>query len=516
MKASRISQWLRAHRDIKADPFSCILLVLPILLYIKALNYPFTNWDDPYLITYNALIKSLRIPHLLSLFSSNFHLTLPPITILSYALDYKMWGLNPFGYHLTNLAIFCIVVLLVYKVFQGLTGSVTAFFASLLFASHPLCVEPVVWISGRKDLLCLLFVLSAVQTSYHEMDIPKCYEPRINLEMESPGEAKGSIKWTVITTIFYLLAMLSKPVAVVFPLIYLALAKYRGKLNWAQWKRAIIWMGMALCILLYGLYRQPISENWSGYIDSSITTTLFTMLSVFRSYIISFIYPINLSAYYHVTHQNSFFSLATSEGAIVLIGLLFGAWKLRNKAPLLSLSISLFLIGLIPYSQIFPLGALRADRYLFLSLPWFCLGTILILFPIFSSSSPWSIPTISKMILLGAFTVSMIIITMERIPVWSTSSGLWLDALKKGNKDFIVCLNLGEAYMEERNFDKALHWIKEAENYRPDDPLIEENLRILGKYLNPLPDPERPLISSKCSSPFPMVQDGSRPNMGKP
>jgi len=98
-----------------------------------------------------------------------------PLTILTLALDYAIWGLRPFGFHLTNLFLHLIATFLVYLFAIRLTGKrVVAVVASFLFGLHPIHSMSIFWISGRVDIVCTIFYLgslislmSFVRTSYH-------------------------------------------------------------------------------------------------------------------------------------------------------------------------------------------------------------------------------------------------------------------------------------------------------------------------------------------------------------
>jgi 4-amino-4-deoxy-L-arabinose transferase-like glycosyltransferase len=99
-----------------------------------------------------------------SRFFGGAHVLYRPVYLYSYALDYAIWGTNPFGYHLTNLLLHLVVALLVAGLVWRLTGSrIPAIFSGALMAVLPI-IEPVVWIAGRGDLLCTACHLAAVLT----------------------------------------------------------------------------------------------------------------------------------------------------------------------------------------------------------------------------------------------------------------------------------------------------------------------------------------------------------------
>ena len=162
--------------------------LLVFLVYLPALKGGFINWDDPLYVYNNPHIRSLDLRLLKEAFSPiggsnwNWH----PLTVLSHALDYKLWGLNPFGHHLTNNILHSVntalVLLLAIALIDSAAGDdvggknpaghkeqrlrllAAGIVTALIFGLHPLRVESVAWVSERKDLLCALFYILSVMT----------------------------------------------------------------------------------------------------------------------------------------------------------------------------------------------------------------------------------------------------------------------------------------------------------------------------------------------------------------
>ena len=158
---------------------AAIVSLVTFVVYLSSLHHGFVEWDDAQYVVENLHIRSIDIAFFKWAFADfhagNWH----PLTWISHAIDYAIWGLNPLGHHLTNNIIHAvntfIVVLLIVNLLNVLketttkkelseflhermiliTGGVTG----LLFGLHPLHVESVAWVAERKDLLCALFVL---------------------------------------------------------------------------------------------------------------------------------------------------------------------------------------------------------------------------------------------------------------------------------------------------------------------------------------------------------------------
>ena len=131
--------------------------------FLGSLDSEFVNWDDGIYVTDNRLIQNLSWDSLARIFSYPRMKTYVPFSSLSLAIDYKIWGLDPFGYHLTNLLLHLINTLLVFWLVRRLAHRlIPALIAALLFGVHPIHVESVAWVSERKDVLSTLFFLSAL------------------------------------------------------------------------------------------------------------------------------------------------------------------------------------------------------------------------------------------------------------------------------------------------------------------------------------------------------------------
>lgn len=153
---------------IRAIPY-VLAVILGVAVYARAVNGPFI-WDDQVFIEDFKANPNRDIATVFtSPFISSFHGTggsfYRPIVSLSLLLDFRLWGLRTFGYHLENLVLHALCILcvawLAFLIFRSKTSSVAAAF---LFAVHPAHSQSVAWISGRTDLFCTLFMTPALCT----------------------------------------------------------------------------------------------------------------------------------------------------------------------------------------------------------------------------------------------------------------------------------------------------------------------------------------------------------------
>lgn len=136
-----------------------LIVVVTAAVYARSAWCPFYVVDDgDYVINNMHVVNGLSWESVAWAFtafhSSNWH----PLTWLSLMLDSQLFGLNPAGYHLVNVALHAIDAALLFLLFRRMTGAFwRSALVAALFALHPLHVESVVWISERKDVLSALF-----------------------------------------------------------------------------------------------------------------------------------------------------------------------------------------------------------------------------------------------------------------------------------------------------------------------------------------------------------------------
>ncbi|MBM4079741.1 MAG: hypothetical protein FJ278_08585, partial [Planctomycetes bacterium] len=136
-----------------------LIILVTLLVFANAIQAPFV-WEDKELVLENRFIRSFSSAKFFFLPSywRECHvapgMAYKPVTMWSYALDFQLWGLRPWGYHLTNVALHAANALLLFALARGLKlGGSAALATTLLFAVHPLHTETVDWVKNRADLL---------------------------------------------------------------------------------------------------------------------------------------------------------------------------------------------------------------------------------------------------------------------------------------------------------------------------------------------------------------------------
>src|SRR5262245_17146747 len=151
----------RVNTTTLARVVLCSLLLGVVWLYRGLATAALTNWDDDRFLSYNPVFQLGGWTYVKLAFTQIQFEAYQPLHLLSYLPDRYLWPDWPAGFHLVNLALFIADLLLLWRLVRRHTSELAALAAVAVFALHPLCVEPVAWVTDRKDLVMLmLFVLA--------------------------------------------------------------------------------------------------------------------------------------------------------------------------------------------------------------------------------------------------------------------------------------------------------------------------------------------------------------------
>lgn len=423
------------------------ILILTTLLFVPSLHNGFVNWDDQLYVNKNFLISDLFgnfYSILTEPVAANYH----PLTVFSLALDYSIAGLNPFQYHLTNLILHLITVIVVCQICYRLSDRkwLIAAVAGLLFAIHPMHVEAVAWVSARKELLFSLFYLLAILFYlFYTSSLKK--------------------KWLIACGIAFLLSALSKPSAVSLP-IALLLVDYLQKRPWA-WRLVLEKLPFFLISLLFGFLAIH-AQSTAGAVGEWSTITFWQrILMVSHSiclYLIKAIAPFNMSIFYPYPNFSDGVSW-TYYFAFAAIILLFAGLLYFRKNRLLVFSILFFLLNLILVLQLISIGGAKmAERYTYLA--YFSIFYLL-------GWAIWQLFKLGQIYMLLAYGILAItivcysVLTYQRIGVWKNGETLWTSAIANDPSAH----NYGarsDYYKNNGAFAKALEDCNQAVRLRPD------------------------------------------------
>ena len=467
-KHKRNQRW----RGEQATFFAASALVAVVLIcYANSLGNGFV-FDDQFLVPAYGRIRSLS--QLVQTLLESYR----PMRNISYGIDFLVWGMKPFGFHLTNVLIHAANTVLVFLLIRRFSAKLSAaVVAGLIFAVHPIQTDSVSYVSGRRDILFTLFYLAAFHAylTYRE---------------------KASRTWFFLFLGFWVLSLMSKEMAVTLPVVIFLwnfCAEWRESEGaWLRrsiqaTKRALIkdkWLYGLLAVAsigfaAYAIFFQRASGRTSGsgveYWGGSLFATLLTVVRVHAWYLKQLIYPTPIAQYFGA------FDISTSLlewrvlVAIMLVGsVLIGGVILLKREPLISFAVFAYFAMLAPVSQIIPHHELLADHYLYLPMISF---SLLIGLVVSRLSERGKRPGFIAYGLVSVFIVALAGATVARNRDWKDELAVWEANYKSVPNSPRASYNLGGLYLA-KDPEKAETLLKES---IASDPTFEPAYLALAK-----------------------------------
>jgi Flp pilus assembly protein TadD len=470
-----------------------ILLVgLTVIAFYPALQNGFVNWDDDRNIVENPFYRGLHWTNIQWMFTT-FHMGhYQPLTWLTLSIDYLFWGLNPVGYHLTNLLLHCLnAVVLYFLAFRlfvladpALAGHqhsllpLAAGFSALLFSVHPLRVESVTWATERRDVLSGLFFLLSIL----------CY-----LKAVTNGESGSRHRrWIFISLGAYVLSLLSKASAMTLPVVLLVLDVYPlrrlgpASKGWFSpetrkvWREKLLFVAFAVCTGVTALFAQYTAGAYRSLEQHGIASRFSQALYALMFYLWKTVLPFNLSPLYEIPLNPQFWRWSFFLSGFVAIGITVVLFSKRRRWPAVLASWIVYGALLAPISGIAQSGPqLVGDRYSYLScMSWALLagGGLVHLWQLSLSGSFASRLAIPVTGFAAVALVGLGALTWRQTQIWKDSERLWRHALLIQKESGYAHNNLGMALAEQNRLDEAIVEFREVLQINPTDADGHHNL----------------------------------------
>lgn len=421
-------------------------LGLPLLLFVVVLAYGsslwggFLNWDDPWLVEGNPRLTQPSFDALRAIwtdFSRETRLTFGaeylPVRDTSYLLESLTTGLSASSMRCVNLLLYLGAVAALYQTSRFLfRGQAAALVATAAFALHPVHVESVAWVAGRKDVLALLLVALAFRSYV-------------------AGRARAGY-WAAL---WFFLAMLAKSMSVALPLLLPLLDLWMQRR--IRWRAAVGCLATVLIVLPLHVQVGRTVGMTTPVIGGSLSAAFATMGPVWLRYAGIGWWPVNCSLVEEVLVRKHWDWLATLGYVLLVAGLALTCWLWRwRKRVEWFVLLGCWLLPLLPVSQVIvPLQNRMADRYLW----WSVLALALALAWLVESWSKWGLW------LAGSVLVFWTAITVERAILFSDSVLVFADAMQKTESSGIPPYQLGMA-LEARGDIEGARAAFEAVWYR--------------------------------------------------
>lgn len=448
--------------------FLPFLLLLVLLCYGLSLRNPLL-WDDEVTVTGNLFIRD--ISHFGTVFSSGYHagageLTnlYRPLVTVSFIGDYFLWGMNPAGFHLTNVILHLLNVSLLFLILSRLPGlqGPTALITTLLFAIHPVNSEVVNYVSHRPELLMTFFGLASFF----------CY-------LDYRRREKNSFLFLAL--LFFAGSLLSKEMGVILPFFFFLYESFLS--SGRRYKPLLPFLMVAAVYLLLRMSVLNFLEIpfWKGAqpepFSDSIWIRLLTAAKIHWIYLRLFVFPVNL----HMDHD---VPVAVSSleplGLVSLIGILWLValgWFFRGRNRLAAFGLFWYLGGLVPVSNFIPLNTAIAEHYLYVPSIGFFLVVATYLEK--GDSALFSLKSQVKKGAVPFLIILLMSLTFLRTLEWGNEEKLYLSTINNTRYSFRANNNLGVYYFRQDRFDEAKKYFRRSLEIFPAYPQALNNLGVI-------------------------------------
>jgi protein O-mannosyl-transferase len=468
--------------------YGSVIFFATFLVFGKATNNDFVNFDDPAFVLENPMIGELSLENLKEIFTSLHTANWQPLTWISHSLDHHLFGVNPAGHHFTSVFIHAFNAFIVFLLFELISKTkfpethnkipirYAGLVVAILFTIHPLRTESVVWVSERKDLLCAFFVLLA-------------YRSYIFFHTERMGDARRG--WPIPALFFSMFALMAKPMAVTIPVVLLIFdffplkraTNVRGifRLIIEKWPFFMLSLSVGL-ITIFGQKKVgalvPMKEL------SIFERGINSLYNVFF-YLGKTLFPLSLAPFYPYAESLTIWNGKFVAALFLFLGIsifCFIRWRQEQKywgaAWLYYLTVVAPVVGLV---QVGSQGA--ADRYTYLSTLslYFLVGLIFLYQVIILKSDGKKRGAFFLVSTVGGFLfIFFASVAIKQVKVWENGESLWRRNIKVfSKKQADVYRLLGDVLRTQKRYKEGEAMFKTALEIKKDYSVALSGLGLL-------------------------------------
>ncbi|NLS93812.1 MAG: tetratricopeptide repeat protein [Planctomycetaceae bacterium] len=445
------------------------LACLVVVIFYPILGFEFVRLDVGGHVLENPHIRGLNWENLKQIFTSWCTTSYYPIRSLTYALDYQLWGLNPFGFELTNLLLHLTNVLLVFwlmlRLFSRPAGEVAssaawgdalpAALSAAVFAIHPVVVEPVTWVSGREELLMTLGALACVH---------------FHLTARRLADNGSKTRWVLIyhtlAALSCAFACLSNAVGAIIPLLIVTLDVFTLTKR-TLWRilsgTAALWViGIStFAIKKIGEYRDP-----PGELGAFSLERLSLVLNAYRLNIKSLVWPTDLAVFYDPLAPKGFGDTDVVLGGLAVVLSCAVLWAFRRQKAVL-LGLFWFGLALGPSSQFLVHHIHRADRFLYLPLSGLAVAIAMGLRALGSTLRSREI--VSAIMVAGALGLILLgRLSAAQVSTWKDAASMWENCVRVNPDNARFRISLADSLASGGQFRRAVEQYEHVLKLVPD------------------------------------------------
>jgi len=452
--------------------------------FLPMLSNDFVKWDDERTLIENRRFRGLAWENL-TWMATTFHMgPYQPLSWFTYALDYKVWGLKPVGYHLTNLVLHTANAVLVYVLAVGFlrragrrgeiprAAPVCAALAALAWSVHPLRVESVAWATERRDVLSGFFFLFTMiaYLGANDRAVPLASRRR-------------RFVWAIV---LYALSLASKATAMTLPVLLVILDVYPlrrlpgGPSRWLGRECRRVWLEKIpfLLLALAAATLALVGQRHAGtFMEVSLAERTAIALFAVVFYLYKTVVPLRLLPLYELPADvNPLATLVLLSG---FLGLVMTAVlvALRKRVPALLAGWLCYLVVLVPVSGLAQAGRqIAADRYTYL--PAVSLAIVLAA-GLIRLAQPRREPVATRRPVIfagGAIVLVLTGLTWKQTGIWHDEITLWRHTLAHDPDCEVARLNLGRELLRQGDVEGAIPELNKTLELNPNSAKAHLNL----------------------------------------
>jgi tetratricopeptide (TPR) repeat protein len=462
--------------DRVARVIPVFIALVTFVVFLPALRAGFVSWDDDKNFLANPNYRGLGLTQLRWMWSTFLLGHYVPLAWMTLGLDYFLWGMNPAGYHLTNVVLHAANAVILYFVARrvlrltgvavnAVTGShglaIAAAFAALLFSVHPLRVESVAWVTERRDVLSGFFYLLCVL-----------------FYLRHAEDGERSRRWYVLAVVAFACALLSKATAVTAPAVLLILNVYPlrrlgGTRGWWNESARRVYVELipfavlaAAAAAMTFVALQPMTQL------TPIEKVAVSAYSL-AFYLWKTIVPVGLSPIYAMPATIDPGDAMYLASYAVVIAISVVVWTVRRRWPGVAAAWLAFLAIIFPMLGFHQNGPqIAADRYTYHAAP---VLAILAAAGLASLRRPLALAPLG---VASALLLALGTLTWKQSTIWHDSTALWSHVLELDSASSYGHNNWGNLLMEQGEVAEATDHFARAVALTPDYAQAHNNLGI--------------------------------------
>jgi Flp pilus assembly protein TadD len=443
-----------------------LVAALTFVAFAPALQNDFVAWDDDKNFLGNPHYRGLGATQLRWMWTT-FHLGhYVPLSWMTLGLDHLIWGMNPLGYHLTNIVLHCANAVLVYFLARRLLSLAGAFatessegsralpsaFAALVFAVHPLRVESVAWVTERRDVLSELFYLSTLLLYLRAITDPSRFWRSYSLAVAA-----------------FACALLSKATAVTLPAVLAIINVYplkrldvrvlvprsvgtvSDRVTGPAGSPLIEILPFAIMAAAVGLLSIVVLHP-PGQLSAGAKVAVSAYSLVF--YLWKTIAPVGLSPIYEMPQHVDPIAGRFVASYVVVAMLVIAAWIVRRRQPGVVAAALAFLVIVFPLLGVVQNGPqIAADRYTYHAAPALAL---------LAGAGLSRLPSRGGIALAAALVLPGMAMTWNQTRVWHDTKTLWSRVLQLDDESSVGHVGMANVLFKEARVDDALAHARRA------------------------------------------------------